>query len=507
MIFVPGSGWRYDLKELKSWNAPTVKTWFTLKPLEASLFKPLDADLKEALIRSNVVPVNDVFIPAWGNADPIVLLYGSYGSGKSIFVADRWIDKAINQKYFRGYFGRKILDTVRGTVFQTLVDRIRELHKEHLFSFSDKPNGTMMIACRENGNQMIPFGANDSQSLKSIKDPTDFFCEELDQFSYEDFGFIFSRLRTEKAVTQFWGCFNTERVYKSHWIRKVLFDGEYADLAYRLKANFQDNHFMNREDYERKLRLIANNNAAVFNSIAHGEWGMVRTGDEFWKQFDESKHVKHAPYLPGQTVHVSLDENVNPYVTVSLWQILTEIKQFRQVHELPCKSPDNNAPKAARRLIEWLRSVNYTDVVYLYGDPSGSKRSTVDANSRSFYDKFAETLKSEGFTVVSRVQKAAPEVALSAAFINEIYESNLNGWSIVIHDRCFTSIEDYLLVKEDADGRMFKKKVKDPESKITYEPEGHFSDAKRYFITTVLEHEYQRYKSRGRRRGSIAVNE
>lgn len=352
---------------------------------------------------------------------------------------------------------------------------------------------------------MIPFGASDSASLKSIKDPTDFFCEELDQFSFEDFGNIYSRLRTLKAKTQFWGAFNTEKVYKSHWIRRVLFEGEFAQDTFRLKANYYDNEFLDKREYEKKLRLIANGDAARFNAIAHGEWGAVRTGMEFWKQFNEVRHVRALPIDKSTTLHISLDENVNPYVTVSIWQVITAQRQLRQVHELPCKSPDNNAPKAAMRLVTWLRSIDYKDVVYLYGDPSASKRSTIDPNNSSFYDKFIEVLRREGFTVVSRVQRSAPEVALSAAFINEIYESNLNGWSIAIHERCFTSIEDYMLVKEDADGRMLKEKVKDEETKVTYEPAGHFSDAKRYFITTILAADFARYKTRNKRMGSRAA--
>jgi len=460
-----------------------------MKPLEASLFKPLAVELKNNLVLSGVVPVNDIFLPTWGNKNKINLFYGSYGSGKSVFIIDQLIDKCLNQGYFRCYFGRKIFDTVRGTVFKTITDRIKELKKESLFYFSDKPNGSMQIVCRANGNEFIPFGANDSSSLKSIKDPTDFFCEELDQFTFEDFGFIFSRLRTEKALTQFWGAFNTERIYQSHWIRKVLFDGEFKDMAFKLKANYYDNHFIDKEDYESKLRLIANGNAAVFNAIANGEWGMVRTGSEFWKQFSEVKHVKLVE-IDKNTIHVSLDENVNPYVTVSCWQINTEKKEFKQIHEIPCKSPDNNAVKAAKLLIKWFEHIEYKDVVFIYGDPSASKRSTVDPNNSSFYDKFIETLISAGYKVVNRVMKSAPEVALSAAFINDSYENNLYGWSIVISDRCFVSIEDYLMVKEDADGKMLKPKVKDKESEVTYEPAGHFSDAKRYFIISILKNEF-----------------
>jgi PBSX family phage terminase large subunit len=473
-----------------------------VKPFEASLFKPLPSELKAQLVQSGVLPVNDVYLPAWTTLSKLMLFYGSYGSGKSVFVVDRWIDKAINNPYFRGYFGRKVLEDVRGTAHKTITDRIKELGKEQLFYFSDKPNGTMNIICRENGNEFIPFGANNSQSLKSIKDPTDFFCEELDQFTFIDFGFIFSRLRTEKADTQFWGCFNTEKVYQSHWIRKVLFEGEFAHLAYRLKANYYDNHFIDHKDYEQKLRLIANGNSAVFNAIANGEWGAVRTGHEFWKQFSEVKHVKKIEVDKTTTIHISLDENVTPYVTVACWQILTKTKELRQVHEIPCESPDNNAVKAAKRLITWLNSIDYRDVVFIYGDPSAARRSTVDPNNSSFYDKFIETLRSAGFTVKSRVKKSAPEVALSAAFINAIYEHNLNGWSIVISERCFTSIDDYIRVKEDAEGKMLKEKEKDKETKVTYEPAGHFSDQKRYFITTILEAEFNQFKAK-KKRGAI----
>jgi len=477
-----------------------------LRPVKATAWKGLTPELQDMLLVQGAVPVNEVFFDHWGNPDKILLFYGAYGSGKSIFVADMMIDRCLQPPYARIYFGRKILDTVRGTVFQTIVDRIKELKREDDFHFSEAPNGSMHIRCKNNGNSMIPFGANDPQSLKSIKDPTHFILEEMDQFSFDDFGLFLSRLRTSKASTQLIGMFNTDRLYQSHWIRKMLFDGEYAHMATKIKAGFRENVFIDAGEYEKTLRMISGGNAAKFNAIAEGEMALIRTGDEFWKQFDEIRHIGPAP-ISQTTIHVSLDENVNPYVTVSVWQVNTEAKQLRQVHEIPCKSPDNNAPKAAKKLADWLRSISYGDVVFLYGDPSASKRSTIDPNNRSFYDKFIETLEADGFKVTSRVQRSAPEVALSAAFINAIYEQNLGGWSILISERCFTSIEDYLLVKEDPDGRMFKEKVKDKETGITAEPRGHFSDAKRYFITTILAAEFAKYKTRGRKKGIQDVSE
>jgi len=243
-----------------------------------------------------------------------------------------------------------------------------------------------------------------------------------------------------------------------------------------------------------------------YRIYANGERGIMRTGGEFWKQFNEIHHVKPIS-LKGLPLHVSLDENVNPYVTIGLWQYLPKEQNIRQVHEIPCKTPDNNAPKAAAKLVKWLQSNEFEDVIYIYGDPSGNRRSTIDRNSSSFYDKFIEVLRSEGYTVQIRVEKSAPEVALSASFINDIYENNLYGFSITISDKCKVSIDDYLSVKEDIDGSMKKTKEKDRETQVTYEPIGHFSDAKRYFIISLLAAEFKRYKTRTltRRRGSISI--
>lgn len=457
-------------------------------------------------MKSGVLPVNDIFLPIWQSEKLINLLYGSYGSGKSVAIVDRLIDKSLTNKYFRCYFGRKILNDVRGSVFKTIIDRIRERNLKHRFLFSEAPTGSMTVICKDNGNEFIPFGANDTESLKSIKDPTDFFCEELNQFTFEDFRFILSRLRKEEVSLQLWGAFNTDKVYQSHWIRTNLFSdkNEFEPLIYRLKANYTDNWFINQETYLMTLRLAAGGNMGIFNAIAKGEWGMVRTGDEFWKQFDESRHVKPVK-IEATTLHVSVDNNVNPYVTQTLWQVFPEEKEIKQVWELLCKSPENNAPKAARALAKWLESIGYKDVLFVYGDPSAKARSTIDENNASFFDKYIAELNICGVKTINRVMKSAPQVALSAAFINEIFEHNYQDWTITISDNCFASIEDYILVKEDVDGSMKKPKVTDKDSQVRYEPQGHISDCLRYFVTSILGALFKTYKQRTSRIKGYAV--
>lgn len=467
--------------------------------LEASLFKLLPLEMQTAMVQSGALAVNDVYLPIWENKNKINLLYGSYGSGKSVFIVDRLITHALEDDYARIYFGRKIFDSVRGSVFKTITDRIKERNLTHLFTFSDAPNGSMNIVCRANGNEFIPFGANNPDSLKSIKDPSHFFCEEFDYFTIQDFRFIYTRLRTTKAFTQFYGAFNTDKLYTGHWIRNTFFEGEFKDKCFKILTTFRDNFLIDQEDYKEKLKIASGGNAAVFDAIANGAMGVIRTGGEFWKQFDESKHVKPVAVDHKTTLHISLDENVTPYVTQTVWQLFSFDKQIKQVHEILSRKPNNNAPKAAREMVQWLKTINYRDVVYIYGDPSSGKRSTIDENNASFYDKYIGELRDAGFTVVSRVGRSAPQVALSGTFINEIYESNHGGWSITIGDTCYISIQDYIVVQEDVEGKMAKPKEIDPETKIPFEPYGHISDSKRYFITTVLKDLFDKYKAKGKK--------
>ncbi len=468
-----------------------------MRILEASVFKKAPPELREILMKSWVLPVNDIFLPIWESTKLINLLYGSYGSGKSVAIVDRLIDKSLTNKYFRCYFGRKILNDVRGSVFKTIVDRIRERNLKHRFLFSEAPTGSMTIVCKDNGNEFIPFGANDTESLKSIKDPTDFFCEELNQFTFEDFRFILSRLRKEDVLLQLWGAFNTDKVYQSHWIRTNLFSdkNEFEPLIYRLKANYTDNWFINQETYLMTLRLAAGGNMGIFNAIAKGEWGMVRTGDEFWKQFDEARDVGKVK-IEDTTIHVSVDNNVTPYVTQTIWQVFPKTKYINQIAEILCRTPDNNAPKAARRMAAWLKTINYEDVLFVHGDSTAKARSTVDENNASFFDKYIAELNLAGVKTVSRVGRSNPRIALSAAFINDIYETNYGGWHIRISEDCFESIEDYILVKEDADGTMKKPKETNKETQVRFEPQGHISDTKRYFICSVLADVFKSYKQR-----------
>ena len=371
-------------------------------------------------------------------------------------------------------------------------------------------------------------GLDDEENIKGMEDINVVYLNEFNQFSEKQWDQLKKRLRgkpNQKFICD-WNPVSAELwQYKSYididtWIDQPLFtdqkysnlDAEYSFVRKNIKGDtlwikttyrdnywvvghpsgvggFNDEHTLATYEFD---RLHKPNQYRIY---ANGERGVIRTGGEFWKGFDETKHVRQLP-VQDSVIHVSCDQNVIPYVTLSLWQVDVAEKELKQVAELPCISPNNNAVRSARVLCDYLKRIDYTNVIYIYGDPSGNSRSVVDENSASFYDKFIAEIKVNGFHVVNKVRKAHPAIAISASFINEIYEYNYAGWSILISDSCRKSIQDYTSVQEDKDGTMQKIKVKHKESGVTYEPIGHFSDAKRYIITTVLETEYNKFKSK-----------
>jgi phage terminase large subunit len=466
-----------------------------------------------------------------------IFIEGGSSAAKTYTICQALALDMLEHEYSTMVFRRQRVD-IRDSVYKSFTQVIKVLELSDFFTAQEN----LIKLDVGDGDKVIRFkGLDDEENIKGIEDFNVIYNNEWSQFLERHFEQQRKRLRgrpNQKFIcdwnpisAKLWqyekwidldtwsdmplsmrgiknSSLNSEFAFKrinaagdAVWIKVTFRDNFWIVGHPSGKGGFKDEHTLN--DFE-KDRVQKPN---LYRVYANGERGIIRTGGEFWKQFDETRHVKPLK-LEQSTIHVSLDENIQPYVTVSIWQIIKQdaITELRQIHEIPCRANDNNAPKAARRLVDWMQKVGYDDVVFLYGDPSSKKRSGVDENNRSFFDKFEAVLKDAEYRVVNRVVKSAPQVALSAAFINDIYEGTIEGYSIVINDTCKVSIDDYCTVKEAADGSMDKPKVKDETTGTTYEPHGHFSDAKRYFIIKVLSTLWDKYKQRRKRTGSVAGN-
>jgi PBSX family phage terminase large subunit len=440
----------------------------------------------------------------------IDFLYGGRDSGKSHFIAQMLVVSCLSLPYFRCVLARKVFNTIKESQWQLIKDICEQWGVSHLFKFNTHP---LEIKCK-NGNKFICRGFDEPGKLKSISNPSHCWVEEGNQIDSTDFVTLLTTLRYNEGNVKTWFSFNPEcemtytefwlyQEWFSHttelsweWTKTIDVDGELFQYKGRAThSTYKDNPYCKAQRkalYESYKSSKVN--AYWYQTYTLGLWGYKRTGNPFWKCFDEALHSKPVRVEKG-TIHIVADNNVNPYIAVSAWQVFTDKKLIRQIHEFPCESPNNTAAKASKQVVKWLDAIGYKDVVFVYGDPSANKRSTEDDEGRSFFDKFIATMGT-GYKVVNRVQKSAPEVALSGAFVDEIYESELYGWRIEIGVHCRKSIEDYTMAKEDAEGKILKKRETDKETKVSFERYGHFSDDKRYFVTTILPQEWIKYKQR-----------
>src|SRR5688572_13306703 len=147
-------------------------------------------------METEIIIPTSVYLPCYRHLNTlkadIHFLWGGRDSGKSHYIAQRLIRKCLKAKYFRCIMVKKTSNSIEASQWQTIKDIVEEWHLDELFVFKKSP---LSIECR-NGNKFIARGCDDAANLKSIKDPTDVWYEELNQLELTDFITVASTLRS-----------------------------------------------------------------------------------------------------------------------------------------------------------------------------------------------------------------------------------------------------------------------------------------------------------------------
>ena len=98
------------------------------------------------------------------------------------------------------------------------------------------------------------------------------------------------------------------------WVKGTLPTG----WAY-VPAKISDNPHLSKE-YVEGLKMLPLFQYKVF---VEGEWDIqLKVGGEFYKCFELDQHVKKTKYDPSIPIHISWDDNVNPYLPCGIFQII-----------------------------------------------------------------------------------------------------------------------------------------------------------------------------------------
>lgn len=482
----------------------------TLRPIKASgwLNSGLTDEEKAALIVAGMVPINDVFFDLWDDESKIKLLYGGYGSGKSDYEATWLVNECRKPGYFKLFFGRKVEDKVRESCHSKLVSIIERQKLEHEFSYSKQPNGSMLIIHKATGNSMHPFGAASPDDMKSVDDPTHIWMEEADQFTDKDLQVLLSRLRTPRAKHHLILTFNTVSVLPGHWILRYFFPEECPDsednagieelkralAAVKTKkvfCNYTDNYFQDQEEYYNTLVIASGGDQVLLKAIASGAWGATRTGQEFYPQFSNVP-ITDTGYIPELPLHISFDDNVNPYLPCGIFQLYG--KRLVLIDEIAGRPPNNRISKVTAEIIR--RYPNHTAGMFIYGDATASKDDTKLEDGYDFFRLITDALKQ--YHPKKRVSKSNPSVVMRGNFINTVFDMHFDGCEFEVNKKCSNTINDFSRVQTDAEGKKHKAMITDPVSKVRYQLYGHFTDLTDYIMCWVWQTSFETYQRGGK---------
>lgn len=390
------------------------------------------------------------------------------------------------------------------------------------------------IRCKVTGAYVRFRGLDDSEKIKGITRFKRVILEEISQFDEVDLKQIRKRLRG-MAGQQIIGIFNP--ISEDHWIKKNIFDLEqlvergtdiYCPEAHHnipvsgmwvnesgnlviLKTNYLDNvYIVGRwengvqtggfvdqhviDDFE-KDKLTDFNYYQIYGL---GEWGKLRVGGEFWKDFNSNIHTGKTQWDEALPLHITWDENVNPYLTCLIWQIIPQKigKKAIQIDEICLEDPRNRVQHVCNEFVNRYPSGRVKGL-FLYGDRTSIKEDTKLEKGENFFTKIIQHLKI--YSPNLRIQNVNPSVVQSGGFVNQVYAGNIDSLSIEINEKCKKSRYDYQYALEDSDGTLKKTKKTNPITKVGYEEFGHPSDAKRYFMTVAFATEYEAYLRGGKK--------
>ena len=283
------------------------------------------------------------------------------------------------------------------------------------------------------------------------------------------------------------------------WVKTLIYDKwKNGTLPYKWKyipAKITDNPHLPQE-YIDNLNNLPKFEYMVF---VEGNWDIqLKTGGEFMRNFELSKHVHPLRFNSDSTLHISFDSNVYPYIAIGVFQFIKNGEGWiiRMIDELPAIDPENTASQAGQKIGKYLKNKGYNQRVFLYGDRSTKSRNNIDDNKRSFFDILNENVKKNGYITQDCMDNAAPPVASIADFVNAIFADEIPTISIEIGENCKTAISDFIETKTDKDGSMLKKRIIDARTKVSYEPNGHFCDLFKDMIYQAFQNEYSRYVNR-----------
>ena len=213
---------------------------------------------------------NDVYLPYLDNNDRYLIFYGGGSSGKSYFIAQRFIYRLIQPTRHNLLVVRQTGDTNRKSTFPLLKQVISNWNLAKHFKVNESD---MRIKCLLTGNEVAFAGLDDVEKIKSITfengELTDIWVEEATECQETDINQLKVRLRGGKTKKQIVLSFNPINI--QHWIKGHFIDSKLATVCF---STYKDNKFLTEDD-RKALEDLKHTDEYTYRVYCLGEWGIL----------------------------------------------------------------------------------------------------------------------------------------------------------------------------------------------------------------------------------------
>lgn len=213
---------------------------------------------------------NDVYLPFLDNDDRYLIFYGGGSSGKSFFIAQRWVYMLIQPKRCNLLVVRNTGDTNRTSTFPLFKQVISAWKLSEYFKVNESD---MHITCKLTGNEVIFKGLDDIEKVKSVTfangELTHEWCEEATEMEEADINQLKVRLRGGNTKKQMVLSFNPVNI--QHWIKRHFIDSGLATVCF---STYKDNKFLTDDD-RKALEDLKHSDEYTYNVYCLGKWGIL----------------------------------------------------------------------------------------------------------------------------------------------------------------------------------------------------------------------------------------
>ena len=387
--------------------------------------------------------VNGTYMPyLYDYSHRYEVYYGGAGSGKSVFIAQKLLLKALSDKR-KVLIIRKTLNSQKDSCWRLMLEQLSDLNIRSLC----KVRITDYAIELPNGSALLFKGLDDAERIKSIVGITDIWIEEATELIEEDFDQLDLRLRARTSDLQMFVSFNpiskVNYVYRKWFAETAVVGGD----TLIVKTTYKDNRFL-PEEYIKSLESKIKTNPTYYRIYALGEFCSL---DKL--VYNNWRVEAFEPPKDGKLI-VGLDFGFTNDPTAIVASIVKDddIYIFREY---------TGTGKTNQQIAEIITSMGFA-------------KSTIIADSAE--PKSVAEIRRCGIMRIRESQKGKDSI------IHGI--QRLQGYNLIVHPSCeniIMELENYSWIKDKTTGEYTNKPI---------DMFNHSLDALRYSLQALDQHKF-----------------